>query len=348
MMKKSFIISLLLFGVFIHDSPVRASSFPHPLAPLAVSPFAFVSAAASPTTRATVHVQSESTARRDSLTLGDIADVQTNEPELANQLRAIDLGYSPQVGAIRELTKQKIALAISAAGFSEQVVGMEAPAVTLVRREAQTVDPALVRQTVERSLLASLPSVGATASLTRLDLPAQLEVPTGMVELRASVATAKSLFNPFPVAIEFWVDGRLYKRLSVTAQAEVFAPVIVATRDLGAKTRLREGDFKVELKSLLRNPALYISEPTRLRGASLIRSLAPGEAITLDVLIADIVVKPGEPVRIVGQSGALTILVTGEARAAGHVGDRIQVKNLQSGLLFQAVIVDEGVVSVRF
>jgi flagella basal body P-ring formation protein FlgA len=114
------------------------------------------------------------------------------------------------------------------------------------------------------------------------------------------------------------------------------------------KTRLREGDFQVELKPLLRNPALYLSEPTRLRGASLVRSLAAGEAITLDALIADIVVKPGDPVRIVGQSGALTILVMGEARAAGHVGDRIQVKNLQSGLLLQAVIVDEGVVNVRF
>jgi flagella basal body P-ring formation protein FlgA len=30
------------------------------------------------------------------------------------------------------------------------------------------------------------------------------------------------------------------------------------------------------------------------------------------------------------------------------VGDRIQVKNLQSGLTFQAVIIDEGLVSVRF
>lgn len=351
MAKKSFFVSLVIFGVFLlHPSSLQASPllvslspFPVPLFPHSLSPLAL-----SPAARATVRVQAESTARRDSLTLGDIADVQTNEPELAIQLRAIALGYAPQVGAVRELTKQKIALAISAAGFSQEVVDMEAPAVTLVRREAQTVDPVLVRQTVERSLVASLPSVGTTARLTRLDLPSHIEVPTGLVELRASVSASTSLFNPFPVAIEFRVDGRLFKRLSTTAQAEAFAPVMVAARDLGVKTRLREGDFKVELKPLLRNPSLYLSEPTRLRGASLVHSLAPGEAITLDALIADIVVKPGDPVRIVGQSGALTILVMGEARAAGHVGDRIQVKNLQSGLLFQAVIVDEGVVSVRF
>jgi len=239
-------------------------------------------------------------------------------------------------------------LAISASGFSPEVVYMEAPAITLVRREAQSVDPALVHQAVERSLIATLHSAGATASLTRLDLPLSLEVPTGLVEIRASVAAVRNLFSPFPVSIEFWVDGRLFRRLTATAQAEAFAPVLVAARDLGATTRLREGDFKVAVKPLDRNPALYFREPTRLRGVSLIHSLVSGQAITTDALVADIVVKPGDAVRIVGQSGALSILVIGEARASGHVGDRIQVKNLQSGLLFQAVIVDEGVVSVRF
>jgi flagella basal body P-ring formation protein FlgA len=326
MAKKCFFLSLVTFGLFI----LHPSSF------ILASP------------RATVRVNAESTARSDSLTLGDIAEVQTNEPLLAIQLQAIALGYAPQVGAVRELTKERIALAISAAGFSQAVVDMEAPARALVRREAQTVDPAWVRQAVERSLLATLRSAGATASLTRLDLPPSIEVPTGSVEVRASAAAVKTLFSPFQVSIEFWVDGRLFKRLSATAQAEAFAPVLVAARDLGEKTRLREGDFKIAVRPLVRNSSFYFSEPTRLRGASLVHSLALGEAITADALVADIVVKPGDPVRIVGQSGALTILVMGEARAAGHVGDRIQVKNLQSGLLFQAVVVDEGMVSVRF
>jgi hypothetical protein len=296
MAKKCFYVSFIICGLFI----LHPSSF------ILASP------------RATVRVNAESTARSDSLTLGDIADVQTSEPQLAIQLRAIGLGYAPQVGAVRELTKQKIALAISAAGFSSEAVGMESPAITLVRREAQTVEPALVRQAVERSLIATLRSPGAIASLTRLDLPPNIEVPTGLLEVRASVPAVSTLFSPFSVSIEFWVDGRLFRRRTAIAQAQAFASVLVAARDLGAKARLREGDFKL------------------------------GEAITADALVADIVVKPGDPVRIVGQSGALSVLVMGEARAAGHVGDRIQVKNLQSGLLFPAVIVDEGLVSVRF
>lgn len=344
MTKKTFFVLLVVFGLFILHPSVTLSSSKAAMVKTSSSIIHY----SSVLRRATVRVNAETIARSDSLTLGDISDVETNEPQLAIQLRAIALGYAPQIGAVRELTREKIALAISAAGFSQEVVGVEAPAVTIVRREAQIVDPVLVRKAVESSLKAILGSAGTTVALTRLDLTSDVEVPTGVVEVRASVVGVRTLFNPFPVSIEFWVDGRLTKRLSVTAQAEAFAPVLVAARDLGAKARLREGDFKVEVKPLVRNPSLYLSEPTRLRGTSLVHSIARGEAITTDALASDIVVKPGDQVRIVGQSGALSIRVIGEARAAGRVGDRVQVKNLQSGLLFQAVIVDEGVVSVRF
>jgi flagella basal body P-ring formation protein FlgA len=341
--KKSCFVSLLLVGLLIfHPLALHASIFPLPPFPFALSPLLLASSQ-----RATVRVNAESTARRDTLTLGDVANVKTNEPQLAIQLRAITLGYAPQVGAIRELSREKITLAISAAGFTPDVVGIEAPSIALVRREAQVVDQALVRQAVENSLKATL-GPGTTAALTRLDLPSDIEVPAGLVEVRASVSAVRTLFLPFSVPIEFWVDGRLVKRLSVTAQAEAFAPVLVAAHDIGAKTRLREGDFKLEVRPLTRNPSLYLNDPIRLRGTSLVHSLPSGEAITTDALASEIVVKTGDQVRIVGKSGALSILVVGEARAAGRVGDRVQVKNLQSGMLFQAVIVDEGVVSVRF
>jgi flagella basal body P-ring formation protein FlgA len=301
-----------------------------------------------PSVRAVVRVKAETVVQRDSLTLGDIAEVQTEDTQLGSQLRAIALGYAPQVGAVREFTREKIALAISAAGFLIAGVKVEAPPSMFVRRESQTITPGFIRQAVERSLATTPRSTSVTIVLTRLELPRNIEVPTGSVEVRASIAPATTLISPFVVSIEFWVERRLLKRLNATAQAEAFAPVLVAARDLAAKTRVRDGDYKIEVKPLGRSLSLYLSEPNQLRGASLVHSLALGEAITADVLVADIVVKPGDSVRIVGQSAGLSIVVMGEARAAGHVGDRIQVKNIQSGQSLQAVIVDEGVVSIRF
>jgi flagella basal body P-ring formation protein FlgA len=298
--------------------------------------------------RPVVRVAAESVAHQDLLTLGDIAEIEAEEAETEERLRAIALGYAPQVGAMRELPRARIALALAAAGFPENAVRLEAPPAALIRRAAQVVEPALVREAVERVALAELTARGATARLARLDLPPVIEAPSGAMEVRASITGARDLFSPFITAIELWVDGRVARRLSLTAQVEAHAPVLVAARALAASTRVRKEDVTIEVRRLERDAALYLYDPERLRGVSLHRAVARGEALTRDLLTAEIVVRPGEQVRIIGQSQGLQISVTGEARAAGRVGDRIQVKNLQSGILLQAVIVDEGVVAVRF
>ena len=295
-----------------------------------------------------VRVRAECVARKDRLLLGDLAEIFSADPEAAEHLRAIALGYAPDVGALRELSKEKIALAIAAAGFPAGTVELEAPPIAVIRREAQVIDLSLVREAVERATLSELQSKGATARLVKLDLPSRIEAQTGAVEVRAALGGARNLFTPFTVSIELWIDGRIARRLSTTAQVEAYAPVLVASHDLAEKTRLRSADFVVEVKRLDRDAHAYVNDPIQLRGVLLTRGLARGEAITTNAFVPDIVVKAGDPVRIVGESGALKILVAGEARANGHVGDRIQVKNLQSGMLFQAVIVDEGLVSVRF
>lgn len=295
-----------------------------------------------------VRVAAESTVHDDQLTLGDIARVRASDPVVAGRLRAVALGYSPNVGAVREIARDRIALAITAAGFAQGTVQIEAPPIARVRRASQIVAAALVREAVERAALAEMRAIGATARLARLDLPPVIEVPAGKIEARASVGSVRDIFAPFIIGIEIWQDGRVVKRLSGTAQVEAFASVIVAAHDLASNARLRKEDVIIEERRLERGTSLYVRDPERLRGTSVRRAVARGEAITTDLLVSEIVIKPGDTVRIVTESGRLQIAAAGEARFAGRIGDRIQVKNNQSGQLLQAVVVDEGLVSVRF
>ncbi len=267
---------------------------------------------------------------------------------LAERLRSVALGYAPNVGAVRELARERVLLAIAAAGFSTSEVVVEAPPVIFIRRAGQAVEASLVRAAVERAAFLKLSSAGDTVRLVRLDLPANIEVPTGAVETRATLGGVRDLFAPFVVAIEILVDGRVVRRLSATAAVEAHAPVAVAAHDLAAGARIREEDVRIEVQRLSRPVGSYVREASKLRGMSVARPVARGEAVTRDVLEAVIVVRPGDAVRVTGESGKFSIAVAGEARGAGRVGDRIQVKNIQSGTLIQAIVVDEGLVSVRF
>lgn len=295
-----------------------------------------------------VRVAAETIALQDRLTLGDVAEVRAGDTTVAARLRAVSLGYAPNVGMTREIARDRIALAIAAAGFTQGTVRLEAPAVALIRRAAQIVDPALLREAIEHVTLDSLNASGATARLSHLELPINVEAPGGQLEIRATAAQARDIFAPFTVFIELWQEGRVVKRLTATAQVEAFAPVLVTTREIAENTRLRHESYRTEVKRLERPLNHYVTDPERLRGTAVRRAMARGEAITTEVINAEIVVRPGDQVKIIGQSGALQLMVTGEARAAGRIGDRVQVKNLQSGALLQAIVADEGVVRIRF
>lgn len=314
---------------------------------VALAIFAVASAEAR-AAEARVMVAAETVAKSDRLTLGHIAQIDSDDEQVSELLRKIELGYAPDVGAIRELTLESIAQAIKATGLLLGRVRVEGPSVVLVRRASQIVDPSSVREAVERVVLSELKATGAAARLVRLDLPSLIEVPAGATEVRASTGTGRNLFVPFTVSIEIWAEGRLLRRLNATAQVEAFASVLVVSRDLPRGVRVREEDVRVEPRRLNQPLSYYLRDAKALRGVAVRRALARGEALMTDNLIAEMIVKPGDSVRIIGQSGSLYIEVKGEARSAGRVGDRIQVRNTQSGILLQATVEDEGLVRVHF
>lgn len=302
--------------------------------------------------RPSVKVAAEVVASGERIRLGDLAQVAAEDEEVAARLRQVALGYAPGVGLVRELTREQIVRALAAAGFGESSVLLDAPSVVLVKRAAQQVDPAIVREAVERAALADLQASGATARLVRLDLPPTVEVPAGRLEARASIGHVRDLYAPFTVFVDLWMEGRVVRRLSVTAQVEAYAPVLVAARSLAAGTRLRADAVTVEVRRIARPPVIYLRDAGRLRGLAVREAVARGDAITTDLVIAEYVVKPGDQVRVLAESAdapnKVQIVVSGEARTAGRVGDRVQVRNLQSGNLLQAVVMDEGLVRVRF
>jgi flagella basal body P-ring formation protein FlgA len=315
---------------------------------LAIALYATGAQAQSREPRVSIRIASEITIQSERLTLGDIASFSRANSETSEKLKNISLGFAPNVGAVRELQRERIALALAAAGFSGQMVEIQAPEVIFVRRAAQTVDPSLVREAVEQATLKKLRVAGVTARLVRLDLPALLEVPSGSVEARASAGGVRDPFKPFTVSVEILVDGRVVRRFNASAEVEAFAPVLVATKDLAAGSRLREGDVKVEARQLEHPLSAYLLNIKSLRGAATQSAIASGEPVLTNLLSAEIVIRPGDSVRITGESDAISINVIGEARGAGRVGDRIQVRNVQSGTLLQAIVVDEGIVRVRF
>lgn len=307
----------------------------------------FLSSNAAAQSRPTIKLSPETIVSTDVIKLGNIAEISGDAAKI-ERLKQITLGYAPRAGMFREIRREQITLAIAAAGFAENEIALAAPPQILVRRAAQILDENLIKTAVESEVLKNFQAANVAAKLVRCELPAAISLPAGEISVKANAANVRNFFAPFAVAVEIRVDNLVVKRISVTAQVEAFADVLVANRALSANEKIAETDVRAENRRLEKPLASYFVNYEKLRGAFLLKNVAEGAELTADAVAAGVVIKNGDPVKIEGVSGKIKLIVTGEARAAGRIGDRISVKNTQSGAILQAFVVDEGLVRINF
>lgn len=292
-----------------------------------------------------VRVAPESTVGGEIVRLGDISAIDGIS---ASRLRDISLGYAPVIGAVRELTREQISLSVAAAGFGEGEFSLESPPRIAIRRAGQDVSKELFRAPVESWLAARFKSENIDATVTKLELPEGIQVPPGEVEIRPNFSGVGNLFQPFTLPLEVRVGGVVVRRLSANVEISATTEVLVAAKPLVKGAAVLPTDLRSERRAISRPPGNYLRDMAKVRGIVLLRDVAAGEVLSSDAFAARVVVKAGDSVRVEATSGKLKIVIAGEARASGRIGDRIAVKNLQSGAVLQAVITDEGIVSITF
>lgn len=288
------------------------------------------------------------TVKGSELSLADIAQIDTPDSTLAAHLQAISLGYAPNVGMMRKISREAIINSITSAGVSAKSFDLDIPSIIVVKRAGYTIDSAQLQELVEQATLTELRNGGAVARLIRLDLPEQIVVPVGETSIAVLTSGVRNLFTPFIVSIEITVDRRVVKRLSVTAQAEAFANLMVAQHPINAGERVSLDDLQWQVTKITQPLASYLRDPQDLTGIASRARLEVGQPLTKENTFHDIVVKLGSTVRILGKFDQLVIEVPGQARANGRVGERIQVKNLLSGNLIQATVLNENMVMVSY
>lgn len=298
-------------------------------------------------TKTIVRVAVETIVENQTINLGDIARISGDAAQI-ERLKNISLGYAPNIGAVRELTRERIALAISTAGFAAPEVRLDAPPSVNIRRAAQEINRSTLLEAIENAVRIQISAETVEARLVKIDLPEKIFAPNGKVEIRTNLAGVRNLFAPFAVSVEIRVNDKIFRRFAANAEIEAFAEVFVAAQTLVANAKITAADVRLEKRRIEKPLSFYLRDAEKLRGATLVKNVAAGAEITADSLVAGIVIRAGDRVRIVGQSGKMQIIVNGEARASGKIGDRIAVKNLQSNAVLQAVVVDEGLVKVIF
>ena len=134
--------------------------------------------------------------------------------------------------------------------------------------------------------------------------------------------------------------------LYVPVSVEVEIPVLVLRRALARRARVAVIDVEPQTRRMPGAAANFVQDATNLQGHRLKRSLPAGTALTVDMLVPDLLVRRGQQVTLIAATGPVEIRAQGHALTEGGVDDRVRVQNMSSLKVVEGVVESDSVVRV--
>jgi flagellar basal body P-ring formation protein FlgA len=137
-------------------------------------------------------------------------------------------------------------------------------------------------------------------------------------------------------------------RVYVPVELALYDRVVVALRAVDRGATLTGADLTVEERDTSSLPASYMRDPAELAGFTLARSVVAGTVISPSLLSADHIIRRGDIVTLIAQSGGITVRAQGRALNDAALRARVRVQNLGSGRQVEGVVTATGMVEVAF
>ena len=136
--------------------------------------------------------------------------------------------------------------------------------------------------------------------------------------------------------------------LTLNGQSHVFLPVLHAVGVIERGQTIAETDLQLQRVNVVKARRGYYQRADQVVGQAARRRLRAGQLITPAVIEAALAVRRGQAVKIIASQDGIEASTAGEAMADGRPGEVIRVRNVGSGKVIDARVIEDGVVSSTF
>ncbi len=127
-------------------------------------------------------------------------------------------------------------------------------------------------------------------------------------------------------------------KVYVPVEVAVSATVLVASRPLPRGHVLTAADVREERRDVSRLRRGYLSDLSQLAGQRLKAPLLAGKVLTPGLLEFDRVIRRGQSVTVIANSGGIAVSMAGTALTDGGLNQRIRVENANSGRIIEGIV----------
>ena len=132
----------------------------------------------------------------------------------------------------------------------------------------------------------------------------------------------------------------------VAAHIDAFGPVLVTRQPLSRGSVARSSDFELVERNLGDLPYGYYTDMEAITGMVAKRTITAATVVTPQMLQAPKLVRRGDRVIVIAETGSLSIRSSGKALGDGTSGDLVRIEAASSGRIVDGIVVSQGVVKV--
>ena len=276
--------------------------------------------------------------------LGDIVNFN-EKTEMTMALATLIVEQAPAPGEKSSLRSQNIKdYLVSSQSLSQGIQWKGSPTIDILRKGIY-IGPEKIQTFIAEYLQDNhnnLPDAEIRFIPTSLPLPFTL--PTG--DLSHEILPSKpGILGSSRLSIIFRVNDKVVKNMSIRGKIEALAEVVVSTSPLKRRQILRPEHLTTTVIDIS-SKGNQVLELEDLIGKKLKKSVRTGSPIQLSMIETPPVVKRGERVKIVINSGSLHLSATGIARSDGIQDQMIRVQNINSNKIVHCRVAAPGLVEV--
>jgi flagella basal body P-ring formation protein FlgA len=166
------------------------------------------------------------------------------------------------------------------------------------------------------------------------------------VEFEIRRLSSRPFRGPTVVRLELYVDGQLDRAMTVTVDCRYFRDVVVTTRAVRRGSLLESDAFVVEERDITALKHGWFDALEDLNDLQSARPIGVGEIVSHRHVEPIPVVHRGDDITMAVTTNNMSLEATGIALQDGGVGERIRVRNLDSGKIVYGRVVDASTVRI--
>ncbi|MBF0572820.1 MAG: flagellar basal body P-ring formation protein FlgA [Desulfamplus sp.] len=304
------------------------------------------------------------------VTLGEIADIEA-PAIIKRQLAAIDMGFAPAPGKSKIINGRQLESKIrsnrlflenrvspnknssdkktsinSSGNNSSENITIIVPDKIYIERSSQEVSENDLKAIYEDYVSEKLD--GQDFEINDFSVRGLEVYPEGEVSISTPTSNDKEIKGRVTLYVKVKVDGKDYGRLSLSGWIDIFDNVLCAARSLTRGKVLELGDVNVQRVNVANINGDYFNDPNDVVGRVLTKNAPNNKAIVTNMIEDAALVRKGDSVKIIAARGNLKIITIGTVKSDGKMDDTVQVQNMTSGKVINAIVTGKESVKVFY